>query len=114
MKFLLKALHKITTSHAQNIKQKERKNINSLNERTHLNTNPQAHKIKLIYMCLCVFKQSRGNGSLNKQGVCHTVALPITLKGILMQKKNYENSNISPCKNTMFKKSSQRNQNLSG
>ncbi len=34
-----------------------------------------------------------------KQGVCQTVALPFTLKRILMQKKNYENSNISPCKN---------------
>jgi hypothetical protein len=26
-----------------------------------------------------------------KQGVCTTVALPFTLKGILRQKKNYEN-----------------------
>jgi hypothetical protein len=41
------------------------------------------------------------------------VALPFTLKGILKQKKNYENSNISPCKNTIFKKSSKRNQNPS-
>jgi hypothetical protein len=33
---------------------------------------------------------------INK-GVCHTVALPFTLKSILRQKKNYdENSNISP------------------
>jgi hypothetical protein len=30
-----------------------------------------------------------------KQGVCHTVALPFTLKSILWQKKNYENSDIS-------------------
>jgi hypothetical protein len=35
--------------------------------------------------------------TLNK-GCCHTVALPFTIKSILMQKKNYENSNISPCK----------------
>jgi hypothetical protein len=35
-----------------------------------------------------------------QQGMCHTVAFPFTLKkkGILMQKKNYGNSNISPCK----------------
>ncbi len=33
-----------------------------------------------------------------KQGVCHIVALPFTLKSILRQKKNYENSNISSCK----------------
>jgi len=31
---------------------------------------------------------------LLKQGVRHTVALPFTLKGILRQKKNYENLNI--------------------
>jgi hypothetical protein len=39
-----------------------------------------------------------------KQGVYHTVALPFTTKSIFRQKKNYENSNISPCKNTIFKK----------
>jgi hypothetical protein len=45
--------------------------------------------------------------ALNKeqQGVCHTVALPFTLKSIARQKKNYGNSNISPCKNIpIFKK----------
>jgi hypothetical protein len=46
-----------------------------------------------------------------KQGVCHTVALP--LKHILRQKKNYKNSNISPCKTTILKKPSERNQNSS-
>jgi hypothetical protein len=36
----------------------------------------------------------------NKEGVCHTVALPFALKSILIrQKKNDGNSNISPCKN---------------
>jgi hypothetical protein len=39
------------------------------------------------------------------------VALPFTL--VLRQKKNYGNSNISPCKNIIFKKSSKRNQNPS-
>jgi hypothetical protein len=48
-----------------------------------------------------------------KQGVCHTVALPFTLKNTLRQKKNYENSNISPCKNITYKNSSERNQNPS-
>jgi hypothetical protein len=48
-----------------------------------------------------------------KQGVCHTVALPFTLKSILRQKKNYGNSNISPYKNIIFQKSSKRNQNPS-
>jgi hypothetical protein len=41
---------------------------------------------------------------INK-GVCHTMALPFTLKSILGEKQNYENSNISPCKNRIFKKS---------
>jgi hypothetical protein len=49
-----------------------------------------------------------------KQGVHHTMALPVTLKGILLrQKENDENSNIPPCKNIIFKKSSKRNQNPS-
>ncbi len=47
------------------------------------------------------------------KGVCHTVALPLTLKSILRQKKNYGNLNISPCKNIIFQKSSERNQNPS-
>jgi len=46
-----------------------------------------------------------------KQGVCHTMALPLTLKSILSQKKNYGNSNILPCKNIIFKQSSKRIQN---
>jgi hypothetical protein len=50
---------------------------------------------------------------LFKQGVCHIVALPFTLKNIFRQTKNYGNSNISPCKNIIFKKFSKRNQNLS-
>jgi hypothetical protein len=37
------------------------------------------------------------------------VALPFTFKSILGQKKNYGNSNISPCKNIpIFKKSSKK------
>jgi hypothetical protein len=38
-----------------------------------------------------------------KQGVYHAVALPSALKIILWQKKNYGNSNISPCKNIILK-----------
>jgi hypothetical protein len=45
--------------------------------------------------------------------VCHTVALPFTLKRTLRQKKELRNSNISPCKNIIFKKSSKGNQNSS-
>ncbi len=39
--------------------------------------------------------------------------LPFTSKSILRQKKNYGNSNISPFKKIIFKKSSKRNQNTS-
>jgi hypothetical protein len=50
-----------------------------------------------------------GLGDLNvinktKQGVSHTMALPFTSKSISKQMKNYGNSNISPCKNIIFKK----------
>jgi hypothetical protein len=40
----------------------------------------------------------------NNKGLCHTVTLPYTLKSILRKKKKYGNSNISPCKNILFKK----------
>jgi hypothetical protein len=50
---------------------------------------------------------------LIQQGMCHTVALPFTVTCIVRQKKNYGNSNISPFKNIIFKKSSKRNQNPS-
>jgi hypothetical protein len=35
--------------------------------------------------------------------VCHIVALQFTFKSILRQKKNYDNANISPFKNIIFK-----------
>jgi hypothetical protein len=37
------------------------------------------------------------------RGVSQCVALPFPLKSILMQKKIYGNSNISPCKNKIIK-----------
>jgi hypothetical protein len=46
------------------------------------------------------------------RGVSH-LAVPLTLKSILRQKKNYGNSNISPCKNIFLEKPSKRNQNPS-
>jgi hypothetical protein len=50
--------------------------------------------------------------TLETRGVSHC-GLAFTLKSILRWKKNYENSNISPCKNIIFKKSSKVNQNPS-
>jgi hypothetical protein len=48
-----------------------------------------------------------------KTRVCHTVALPFTLKSILRQKEELWKLkySISQCKNIIFKKSSKRNQN---
>jgi hypothetical protein len=38
----------------------------------------------------------------------HHVALPFTLKRIVRQKENYGDSNISPCKDIIFPKSSKK------
>ncbi len=59
-------------------------------------------------------KVTKGEASYilkEEQGVCvsHFGLAILHLKSILMQKKNYENSNISPCKII----SSKRNQNPS-
>jgi len=50
-----------------------------------------------------------------QQGVCHIVALPFTLKNILRQEKNYENSYISPMQKLYSSKNPlpKRNQNPS-
>jgi hypothetical protein len=54
-------------------------------------------------------KNLRKTGHNQQGGVSHYMALPITLKSILRQKKkNYGNSKISPCKNMIFKKSSKK------
>jgi hypothetical protein len=50
---------------------------------------------------------------VNKGCVNYTVALPFTLKSIGRQKRNYGNLYISPFKNIIFEKSSERNQNPS-
>jgi hypothetical protein len=57
--------------------------------RSALGTHPKVHLV--------------GEIAYRNQGCVTPVALPFTLKSILMQKKNYENSNISPCKNIIFK-----------
>ncbi len=55
-------------------------------------------------------KGTNGASPFVTRGVStHTVALPFTFKSIFRQKKkNYGNSNISPCKNIILKKSSKR------
>ncbi len=49
-----------------------------------------------FFLC-CPPGTTGGKNEKKKQGVCHTVTLPFTLKSILMQTKNYGNSIISPC-----------------
>jgi hypothetical protein len=51
---------------------------------------------------------------LKKKAKARSVVLPFTLKRILRQRKNSGNSNISPCKDIILKKSSKKkNQNPS-
>jgi len=60
----------------------------------------QGHNKKVQELTAPIFHPENG---VSKQGVCHTVTLPFTLKSIFRQKKNYGNSNISPCKSLIFK-----------
>ncbi len=62
--------------------------------------------VNLSFASICITHDTWGN-----KGCVTLWPLPFTLKSILRQKKNYGNSNISPCKNIIFKKSSTRNQN---
>jgi hypothetical protein len=68
----------------------------------------EVHVSKAAFMArqAHTYLQSVKKPTLVKQGVCHTAALPFTLKSILRQKKNYGNSIISPCKKNLliFKK----------
>jgi hypothetical protein len=70
----------------------------------------QGHNKKVQESTAPIFHPEE-NG-VSKQGVCHTVTWPFTLKSICGQKKNYGNSNISPCKSLIFKNSSKRNQKI--
>jgi len=73
------------------------------------NTTPPKSSIPLHwwnYLCFKLFLSMLWIvHSIKKQRVYHIVAcLLFTLESILMQKKNYEISNISQCKNIIFKK----------
>jgi hypothetical protein len=49
--------------------------------------------MRLQNVCACVAPHCPEALPLQHKGVCHTVALPFTLKSILRQNKNYGNSN---------------------
>jgi hypothetical protein len=75
----------------------------------------QIHNTKIYFLSYFDQRAKRFALSCPKiwQGLCHTVALPFTLKSILREKKNSGNSNISPCRNIIFKQSSKGNQDPS-
>jgi hypothetical protein len=59
--------------------------------------NPNFRTLETLLESLCTRRLAKEQEQLHeKQGVCHTLALSFTLKGIFRQKKNVENSNISP------------------
>ncbi len=62
----------------------------------------------ICFIQLQTNKQTNKQASKQTRGVSH-YGLAIYLKSILRQKKNDGNSNISPCKNIIFKTSSGRN-----
>jgi hypothetical protein len=66
--------------------------------------------VEPIILCILIGRQN-----LVTRGVSHRSLAIYIKKSILWQKKNYENSNISPCKNIIFlkNKSSKRSQNPS-
>ncbi len=55
----------------------------------------------------------RHTGPYSNKGCVTPWPCHFTLKSIVRQKENYGDSNISPCKTIIFKKSSKRNQNPS-
>jgi hypothetical protein len=63
---------------------------------SNLDLTNQVNKL-VTKMVLFLLKKNPYKSS--EQGVCHTVTLSFRLKSIVRQKKDYENSNISPCKN---------------
>jgi hypothetical protein len=58
-------------------------------------------------------KTRAGTTPKDNKGCVTACGLAIYMKRTLSQKKNHRNSNISPCKNIIFQKSSKRNQNPS-
>jgi hypothetical protein len=75
----------------------------------------QSHALTFTYLLLCSCFLLYSLYFQSQQRVCHTMALPIDIKKwrkslysypifqvFLRQKKNYGNSNISPCKNTLI------------
>jgi hypothetical protein len=56
----------------------------------------------VVVAILCAYGFQIAKRTSKTRSVCHTVPLPVTLKSTLMQKKTYENSNISPCKDIIF------------
>jgi hypothetical protein len=66
-------------------------------------------KDRHIFTCCITYNHNRHKGRKQKRKRKkktpnhHTVPLPFALKSILRQPKKFENSNILPCKNIIFK-----------
>jgi hypothetical protein len=64
--------------------------------------NQQKNILRLFHLFGCIFAPV----NQKQQGVCQNCGLAIYIKKYFFpaKKKNYENSNISPCKNIIFQK----------
>jgi hypothetical protein len=83
------------------------KTLKRTQEKRTSNTTQFTEKSKMQFPCGCCHSRhpmTHQNRYNRNKGVCPTVAFPFTLKVILRQKKNYRNSNISPCKNYNLQK----------
>jgi hypothetical protein len=67
----------------------------------------------MIYVHVGFFSNQSKIVNVNTMGCVTLWPCHLHFKSIIRQKKNYGISNISPCKNIIFKKSSKRNQNPS-
>jgi hypothetical protein len=65
----------------------------------------EEHKLTMVVGRFIFMK----NKKLFKQGVCRTMALPITLKSILRKRRIMETQIFHHVKNIIYKKSSKRN-----
>jgi hypothetical protein len=93
-------------------KKKEKRNKNNLSDfclQLDLPLSLSTHDPKSIYKIISIVQPDLQVPTAYrkpkiKQGVCHIVALPFTLKSIFKRKKNYGNSNISPFQKYNVKK----------
>jgi hypothetical protein len=62
------------------------------------------HDAQIFFSHFSCFTKRLSSGYLKNNETLNPKPLPFTFKSILMQRKIYRSSNISPCKNIVFKK----------